>query len=255
MDEPVRHTVAMTTPSPELAALLVRIGDLAGEAARPTTLRAELSRAAAGVRQLLDAAACSVALVEPDGAALRFVAADGAGSRQILDVTLPVGRGIAGWVAMAGQGIAVGDVSRDTRFARDVAEATDYVPQSILAVPLLDEEGGVLGVLEVLDPQLGTDDTGRALDLLGAVGEQVASIVRLTAVYDNLGAVLLRAVADSDDEESFGAALRELRGGGDQGDLAALAAAFHDLAGLGSEAAGLARRVLEEVAAFARTRR
>lgn len=186
---------------------------------------------------------------------MRFVAADGAGSQAIIDVTLPVGRGIAGWVAMAGQGIAVGDVSRDTRWARDVAEATNYVPQSILAVPMMDEEGGVLGVIEALDPQLGADDTGRALDVLGTVGDQVASVVRLAQVYDNLGAVLLRALAQSADEESFGAALRELAGPEGEGELAELAAAFHDLAILGSDAATLARRVLEEVAVYARTRR
>jgi len=244
----------MTTPSPELAALLVRIGDLAGHATRPTTLRAELSRAAASVRQLLDAAACSIALVEPDGGSLRFVAADGAGGQAIVDVTLPLGRGIAGWVAMAGQGIAVGDVSADPRHARDVAEATNYMPQSIMAVPLMDEEGGVLGVIEALDAQLVGDDTGRALDVLGTVGDQVASIVRLAQVYDNLGATLLRALASSEDEAGFGAALRELAATEDN-ELAALAAAFHDLSDLGSDASVLARRVLEEVAAFARSRR
>ncbi len=244
----------MTTPSPELAALLVRIGDLAGQATRPTTLRAELARAAASVRQLLDAAACSIALVEPDGGSLRFFAADGAGSQAIIDITMPVGRGIAGWVAMAGQGIAVGDVSRDPRHARDGAEATNYVPTSILAVPLMDEEGAVLGVIEVLDPQLGSDDTGRALDVLGTVGDQVASIVRLAQVYDNLGAALLRALTQAEDEAGFGDALRELVA--TEGDeLAGLAVAFHDLASLGSDASILARRVLEEVAAFARSRR
>jgi GAF domain-containing protein len=244
----------MTTPSPELAALLVRIGDLAGTAARPTSARAELGRAAASVRHLLDAAACSVGLVEPDGSALRFVAADGAGSAAILDVSLPISRGIAGWVVMSGEGIAVGDVQRDSRFARDVAEATQFVPSSILAVPLVDEQGAVLGVIEVLDPQVG-GDTAHALDILGTVGDQVASIVRLTQVYDGLGAALLRALAESGDDEAFGAVLRELSGPDDDGRLAALAAAFHDLAGQGPQAAELAQRVLEEIAAFTRSRR
>ena len=245
----------MTTPSPELAALLVRVGNLAGQASSPTSLRTELTRAAASVRQLLDAAACSIALVEADGKSLRFVAADGAGSQAILDVALPVGRGIAGWVTMAGQGIAVTDVSRDTRFAREVAEATDYLPRSILAVPLLDEDGGAVGVIEVLDPQSGSEDTGHALDVLGTVGDQVSSIVRLAQVYDRLGAVLLQAFAPPSNEADFGAVLRELAGQDDEDELAGLAAAFHDLARLGSDAAGLAQRVLEEVAAYARTRR
>ncbi|MGH3472869.1 MAG: GAF domain-containing protein [Nocardioidaceae bacterium] len=245
----------MTSPSPELASLLVRIGNLSGQAAKPTSMRGELTRAAASVRQLFAAAACSVGLVEPDGEQQRFVAADGAGAKAIIDVTLPVQRGIAGWVAMAGQGIAVGDVERDSRFARDVAEATDYVPQSILAVPLVGPHGDTVGVIEVLDPQFGGEDTGHALDVLGTVGDQVAAIVRLAQVYDGLGAALLHAVAAPGDEESFGTALRELAGPDDDGQLAALAATFHDLARGGPEAAQLAHRVLTEVAAYARTQR
>lgn len=235
--------------------MLVRIGNLTGQAARPTLLLTELTRAARSVRQLLEAAACSVALVEPDGARLRFVAADGVGAGAIIDMTLPVSRGIAGWVVMSGQGIAVGDVHADTRFARDVAEATDYVPDSILAVPLVDDQGAVLGVIEVLDPEAGSDDTGRLLDVLGTVGDQVSSIVRLAQVYDGLGAALLKATVGAVDEGSFAAVLRELAQPEGDGGLAALASTFQELATLGPEAAQLAQRVLEEVAAFARTRR
>ncbi len=245
----------MTTPSPELAALLVRIGNVAGSAARPTSLARELKRAAAGVRGLFDAAACSVALVEPDGESLRFAASDGAGAALITGVQLPIGKGIAGWVVMSGQGIALGDVQGDSRFAREVAEATKYVPDSILAVPLMDDQGSVLGVLEVLDPASGSGDTGQLLDLLGTIGDQISSIVTLAQVYDQLGAALLRSVAEAEDPDGFGAALAELAGPGDEGQLAALAASFHELASLGPEAAHLAQRVLEEVATYARGRR
>ena len=48
---------------------------------------------------------------------------------------------------MSGQPIAVRDVETDARFARDVAESTHYVPTSILAAPLFDEEGEAAGVL------------------------------------------------------------------------------------------------------------
>lgn len=246
----------MTPPSPELAALLVRIGNATGRASRPTTIPSALTRAAAGVRALLGAAACSIALVEPDQAHLRFAAADGAGSRLITDVLLPIGRGIAGWVAMSGQALAVGDVGSDSRFAREVAEATDYVPDRILAVPLVDEAGEILGVLEVLDPQSEAGDAGQLLDLLATMGDQISSIIRLAQVLDNLGAALLVAMADgSNDVESFGAALEELAGRDDEGGLAALAASFHDLASLGPDAARLAQRVLDDVVSYARDRR
>jgi signal transduction protein with GAF and PtsI domain len=245
----------MTTPSPEVAALLVRIGDLTGQAARPTSLETELTRAAAGVRQLFDAAACSVALVDPDSETLRFVAADGAGASAIIGVELPINRGIAGWVVMAGQGIATQDVSSDRRFARDIAEATAYVPSSILAAPLLDLEGNVVGVIEVLDPSLGPLDTGRALDLLGTVGDQLAAIVRLAGVFDRLGQSLLQSAAGSADVETFAVALAELSEERSDDELVALASALQGLITQGPEAATLARRVLEDVAQYARARR
>ena len=111
----------------------------------------DLTASVAAVRALFGAAACSCALVDEEGSSLTYVAADGEGAREILGVVLPVGRGIAGWAVMSGQPIAVRDVTADPRFARDVAEATHYVPISILAAPLFDDAGDALGVLSVLD--------------------------------------------------------------------------------------------------------
>ncbi|MGA8045663.1 MAG: GAF domain-containing protein [Dermatophilaceae bacterium] len=128
--------------------------------------RPDLTPAVAAVRDLFGAAAASCALVGEDGDRLTFVAASGAGAARILGVGLPVGRGIAGWVAMTDQAIAVRDVTKDTRFARDVAEATEYVPRAVLAAPVSTPHGDVAGVLEVLDP--ATDlSTGWPLAVLG----------------------------------------------------------------------------------------
>jgi GAF domain-containing protein len=137
----------------------------------------ELQRTVASLRSVFAAAACSCALVEDDGASLRFAAADGAGADLIVGVPLPVTRGIAGWAAMSGEPIAVSDVDRDTRFARDVAESTNYVPRTILAAPI-DSDGEVLGVLEVLDPRTGGSDTGHDLAVLGLVASQLAVVLR-----------------------------------------------------------------------------
>lgn len=136
----------------------------------------DLSSSVAAVRSLFSAAACSVALVDAEGGTLRFVAAAGEGAGEILGVELPVGRGIAGWAAMSGQPIAVRDVSRDTRFARDVAEATHYVPTSLLAAPVFDDDGEVLGVLEVLDPSVEAASDW-ALAVLATLAAQVGSLV------------------------------------------------------------------------------
>jgi signal transduction protein with GAF and PtsI domain len=128
------------------------------------------------VRALFGAAACSLALVDPEGEQLRYVAADGAGADEILGVSLPVGRGIGGWAAMSGQPIAVRDVATDARFARDIAESTNYVPEVILAAPLLSTAGEVVGVVSVLDPDT-EESSGWTLSVLGTLASLMALLL------------------------------------------------------------------------------
>lgn len=163
---------------------------------------AALGRCVEATRALFSAAACSVALVDDDGGTLEFVASDGAGSDAIVGVTIPVSRGIAGWAAMSGQPIAVRDVQTDPRFARDVAESTQYVPDAIYAAPMLDAEGEVLGVVSVLDPVL--DETSDwTLHVLGTIAGLIAVVTTTTAEASEpesqplaeLGSEVLRLVA------------------------------------------------------------
>ncbi len=160
-----------------------------------------LGRCVEATRALFGAAACSIALVDDDGATLKFVAADGAGADEIVGVTIPVSRGIAGWAAMSGQPIAVRDVRADPRFARDVAESTHYVPTAIYAAPMLDAEGEVLGVASVLDPVV--DETSDwTLNVLGTIAGLMALVTTASAGADpsaqplaRLGSDVLRLVA------------------------------------------------------------
>ncbi|HEX3930730.1 MAG TPA: GAF domain-containing protein [Nocardioides sp.] len=135
-----------------------------------------LGRCVEATRALFGAAACSIALVDPEGETLAFVASDGAGSEEIVGVSIPVSRGIAGWAAMSGQPIAVRDVVSDARFARDVAESTHYVPTAILAAPIVDPGGEVLGVLSVLDPVVD-EASDWTLNVLGTIAGLLAMLL------------------------------------------------------------------------------
>ena len=63
----------------------------------------------------------------------------GVGADVIVGTRLPSSRGIGGFVAMTGQALAVDHPAGDARFARDVADRTGYVPDTLLVVPVLDE--------------------------------------------------------------------------------------------------------------------
>ena len=60
------------------------------------------------------------------------------------------GEGIAGAVAHDGEAVEVPDLTRDPRFARDLAERTGYVPRAMMVAPLR-ARGEIRGVLSVLD--------------------------------------------------------------------------------------------------------
>ena len=158
-----------------------------------------LTSAVALARRAFGAAACSVALLDDDGEHLVFVAAEGDGASEVVGLRLPVSLGIAGWAVSSGQPIAVDQVQRDPRFARDVAESTGYVPRTILAAPL-ETADSVLGVIEVLDrtPVAQRDDLG----LLSLVAHQLALGLQLSRRTSELssgagpGGELAGALAD-----------------------------------------------------------
>jgi GAF domain-containing protein len=139
-------------------------------------------------------------------------------------------------------------VSSDPRFAADVAHATSYLPRAIISAPLLDADGEVLGVIEVLDPQARDTHAGRDLSVLGAIASQLAAIVRLSALYDALGAGLLKTLADPEGIGLFDDAIAGLSTS--ETPLDTLAKSFRDLARQGPDAVRLAQRILNDVAAF-----
>ncbi|GGL11410.1 hypothetical protein Sme01_42090 [Sphaerisporangium melleum] len=101
-------------------------------------------------RHVFDSAAASVFLVDPDTGELVFEAVSGEGEGHLLGTRFPPGTGIAGWVAASGQPMIADDVGVTPQFAHDAAESTGYVPNSIMAAPLIRHER-CIGVLEVLD--------------------------------------------------------------------------------------------------------
>jgi Nif-specific regulatory protein len=76
---------------------------------------------------------------------------------------LPLGRGIAGWVARTGEPVRIDDASKDDRFDSSFDRTTGYTTRSILAVPIRDDggrgdEGGpVRGVVQVLNRAMPVD--------------------------------------------------------------------------------------------------
>ncbi|MEA3403813.1 MAG: CHASE2 domain-containing protein [Armatimonadota bacterium] len=102
----------------------------------------------------INAEACSLLLMEPDGETLRFEVALGEKGHMLKDIRLRVGEGLAGTAAATREPIVADDVTGDERWSRDVAYAIDYETESIACVPMVLRDE-VLGVIEVINKRGG----------------------------------------------------------------------------------------------------
>ncbi len=83
-------------------------------------------------------------------------------------IRLPIGKGIAGYVAATGDLINIPDAYLDPRFNPEFDRQTGYRTRSILCMPIRTKEGAVTGVFQLLNKREGvfTDDDTRILDAL-----------------------------------------------------------------------------------------
>ncbi|HEY9475067.1 MAG TPA: GAF domain-containing protein, partial [Mycobacteriales bacterium] len=128
-------------------------------------------------RAIFGAAASSIFLLDETTDELVFQAVSGQGEDFLVGTRFPAGRGIAGWVVNSGEAIIVDDLATSGAFARDLAESTRYVPQALMAAPLISDE--IIGVLEVLDPVPQSRSSLSELDLLALFARQAAVALRL----------------------------------------------------------------------------
>jgi GAF domain-containing protein len=197
-------TEAETGPDPEVvraalrevamrAAVATRLSPPAGEAVLRSIVEATAT--------LFDAEAASIALYEPATNELVFRVAAGEQGRGVVGLAIRPDQGVAGYVFTTGQPLALSDVAGDSRFGRAAAERTGYVPRSLVAVPLTDDEGSI-GVLEVLDRRSQAGFDLRDIELASVFARQATVAIRSSRL-------------ERDARLLVGEALRRLTGGGE----------------------------------------
>ena len=135
---------------------------LAGKLAAPFDLPTMLAEVVGAATQVLGAERASVWLYEPaaDELVLR-IASD------IAPVRLAAGVGIVGTCARTRQLINVPDCYADARFDPSVDRKSGYRTRCLLALPLIDHRGALVGVMQVLNKRQGVFE--RADEALGGV--------------------------------------------------------------------------------------
>jgi GAF domain-containing protein len=129
-------------------------------------------------RAIFGAKGSSILLLDEEADELVFAAVASEDEQFLVGRRFPAASGIAGWVASSRTPLVLEDVRADPRFAREVAEGTGYVPNGLMAVPLLEDED-VLGVLQVLDRPQRARFSLQEMELLGLFASQAAIALSL----------------------------------------------------------------------------
>jgi phosphoserine phosphatase len=151
-------------------------------------LQSILSLVIDALRDLLDAERATVFEYDPRTNELFTQVAHGIGvSAGVPNVIrIPAGAGIAGAAATGKRIVNIPDAYADPRFNREVDLRTGYRTRTILAVPLLDHEGELVGVAQVLNRHTGTFDAADELLAEGLAANAAVAMKRGRLIEDRI---------------------------------------------------------------------
>ncbi|HEX9922299.1 MAG TPA: GAF domain-containing protein, partial [Anaerolineae bacterium] len=113
-------------------------------------MQAILSQVITSTNEIFKAEAGSVALLEPSGEQIVIRAAVGAGADKVRGLSLPVNKGIIGWVVLNEEPALVPDVLRDERWNQNIDKESGFLTRSIMCVPMK-ADGHPIGVIELMN--------------------------------------------------------------------------------------------------------
>jgi signal transduction protein with GAF and PtsI domain len=245
------------TLSRQLKQLLTAI-EAGGQAILPQSNDALLKSIVEAAARIFNAAAASILLVNEKEQLLEFKVAYGAANRDLVGMKFPLDKGIAGYVVMTGQPLAISNVRQDARFNQDFAKSTGYVPSSILATPLLAGER-VMGVMEVLDKVNATSFGIQDMELLAMFAHQAAIAIDQSQRMDLINDALvsgLKRLAQSNVSPQPDELLSVLEQAGERqtsADLLALADLFNEISSLGEAERKACLQILKVFAEYHRS--
>jgi transcriptional regulator with GAF, ATPase, and Fis domain len=179
--------------SEQLQRLLMSI-EASGRAILPRSNDTLLKSIVDAAARIFGAAAASILLVNEEEEALEFRVSTGEADHDLVGTKFPYDKGIAGYVFMTGMPIATSNVKDDRRFNQDFAKSTGYVPNSILAAPLISSDDRVIGVMEVLDKIDAKSFDMHDMELMGLFAQQASMAIEQSQQIDQVQDAMVRAL-------------------------------------------------------------
>ena len=112
----------------------------------------------------------------------------------MIEIRLPVGKGLAGYVAKTGEVVNIPDAYSDPRFNPEIDKRSGYHTQNVLCMPMKNKEGEIVGVFKFLNKMKGTftgDDASfiEALSVHAAIALENARLAQEMMKSERLSTV------------------------------------------------------------------
>ena len=131
------------------------------------------------------AEASCIAVYDPLDSLLHIEFASGEADEGVMHLSLAVGQGILGTVAVTGRALKVDDVGRDPRFDPSIDRRTGFTTKSIVAAPILWKDE-LLAVLEVINKRGGPSFTEEDSMMLEVVANQAAVAIENARLFERI---------------------------------------------------------------------
>jgi len=131
-------------------------------------------------RDILQADRCSIFIYDKNKEELWSKVA-----HEVHPIRISAKKGLAGYAALSKETQIVVDAYNDYRFNREVDKTTGYLTQTILSVPLLDNQENTIGVFQALNKKESIF-TNVDAELLLLISNYAASAIENAILYDKL---------------------------------------------------------------------
>jgi GAF domain-containing protein len=185
----LRAQVPDDTFADQLRQALVRMG-AAGQVAAPVDHNDLLDLIVGTAAHVIAAQAASLYLIDRATNELVFVVALGESAAKARQFRVPVGTGIAGWVAQTGEPALVADATQDSRFAANMAQSIGYIPGPVLCLPLRSGQS-LIGVIQALNEAGRPPFTENDMALLTEFAAEAAVAIEQSRVVRDLARLFL----------------------------------------------------------------
>ncbi|NNE97523.1 MAG: GAF domain-containing protein [Pyrinomonadaceae bacterium] len=196
----------------------------------------------------------SVLVRDGDEGDLRFLSATGEVADQLINLRVPAGKGVAGFVFSSGQPMTISDTGQEASFYAEVDKKTGFSTETLLATPI-QYQGNIIGVLEYVN-RIGRPPyepfTPEEMDRAALYADPIATLVNAyeaIVIFKDLGDEILSANSEINFEEIRGW-LRGVRGNKNHKEMIDLAILIREVSMQGDAERILCKEILESFLSY-----